>query len=163
MSFFPSGEIVGWRPAAVPIASGCGLRELAAKTVDVFPAHVEKTTRSSSVQNGALSFSGELVILMSCEPSGVVTYTSYVPDRFEMKAIASPDGDTDGRPPLVTRGAGCCAPSCDVAAMTRTSRDLGNMGVGKLRMPHATTQPQRRGGRPVWELFRTDDRERCSV
>src|SRR5687768_5050120 len=74
-----------------------------------------------------------------------------------MKAIASPDGDTDGSPPLVTRGAGCCAPSCEAAATRRTNADLGNMGVGRLRMPHATAQPQRRGGRPVWELFRTDD------
>src|SRR5687768_15260871 len=50
-----------------------------------------------------------------------------------MKAIASPDGDTEGRPPLVTRGAGCCAPSCDAEATTMTSSDLENMAVGRLR------------------------------
>jgi hypothetical protein len=70
-------------------------------------AQVAKTTRALNVQSGALSGAGVLVILMTSPPSGLVTYTSYEPSRFEMNAIASPWGDTDGSPPLITGLVGC--------------------------------------------------------
>jgi hypothetical protein len=106
-SFFPSGDIAGCLPDAVPITVGVGASELAAKTVDVLSAHVAKTTRPFNVQSGALSGAGVFVILFSSPPSGLVTYTSYVPSRLEINAMASPRGDTDGSPPLMTGLLGC--------------------------------------------------------
>src|SRR5688572_19031388 len=88
---------------------GWGESELAANTVDLLSAHVANTRRAPDVHRGALSGAGVFVMRISCCPSGVVTYTSCEPSRFEMKAMASPCGETDGSPPFMTGRAGCCA------------------------------------------------------
>src|SRR5688572_15909022 len=130
--------MIGDRPAALPITVGAVARGLAEYTVDALSAQTENTTRSSRVQNGALSFAASLVSRISSPPSGLVTYTSFVPERFDMKAIASPLGDTEGRPPLMTGRLGCCAAS-SAGPTIKSANNLVNMRdrsrKGSLTLP----------------------------